>query len=95
MLPQKHIKHGHNTSENVYYCDVCTKSCQNKNVLKNHLKSVHGGRHYNCESCEKSFSEARSLKKHIDTIHKGQKEHKCESCGKLFSRHCWFEGYIG
>ena len=33
-----------------------------------------------------SFSTVGNLKKHIDEVHNAQKDHKCESCGKLFSQ---------
>ena len=26
------------------------------------------------------------LKKHINAVHNGQKDHKCDSCGKAFSQ---------
>ena len=29
---------------------------------------------------------AQHLKKHIDAVHNGQKDHKCDSCGKSFSQ---------
>ena len=28
---------------------------------------------------------AGTLKKHINSVHNGQKDHKCDSCGKAFS----------
>ena len=28
---------------------------------------------------------AGDLKKHIHSVHNGQKDHKCDSCGKAFS----------
>ena len=30
--------------------------------------------------------EGRNLKRHINSVHNGQKDHKCDSCGKAFSR---------
>ena len=32
-----------------------------------------------------AFSEAGHLRKHINGVHNGQKDHKCDSCGKSFS----------
>ena len=44
------------------------------------INSIH-----KCESCgNKSFSTAGVLQRHINTVHEGQKDHKCESCGKSF-----------
>ena len=31
-------------------------------------------------------SEAKILKQHINLVHNGQKDYKCDSCGKAFSR---------
>ena len=33
-------------------------------------------------------SQTGDLKRHINTVHNGQKDHKCDSCGKLFSKPC-------
>ena len=35
---------------------------------------------------KKSNSSDQSIGDEIDSVHEGEKEHKCESCGKLFSR---------
>ena len=34
----------------------------------------------------KAFSKAAHLKRHINSVHNGQKDHKCDSCGKAFSK---------
>ena len=34
---------------------------------------------------KKPFFTANFMKIHINTIHNGEKDHKCDSCGKAFS----------
>ena len=34
----------------------------------------------------KSLFSIRNLKIHINSVHNGQKDHKCDSCGKVFSK---------
>ena len=33
----------------------------------------------------KRFSTGGNLKIHVNAVHNGQKDHKCDSCGKAFS----------
>ena len=33
----------------------------------------------------KGIFSCRDLKKHINSVHKGKKDHKCDSCEKVFS----------
>ena len=40
---------------------------------------------WKCDFCGKSFSR-KYINKHIRTVHEGQKDHKCKSCGELFTR---------
>ena len=35
-------------------------------------------------NCGKASSFAGDLKKHINAVHNGQRDHKSDSCGKLF-----------
>ena len=35
---------------------------------------------------KKPFSTANYMKIHINTIHNGEKDHKCDSCGKSFTQ---------
>ena len=35
--------------------------------------------------CHFKFSQERNLKTHINAVHSGEKDHKCDTCGKSFS----------
>ena len=78
------------------YCDICCKSYTN---LKNHIDRRHKGiRQYeseelfkvNCESCDSIFTGhnlnlcQHNLGIHVKTIHGGEKNFKCDLCGKSF-----------
>ena len=81
---KKHYNRIHNNSGKVSTCNVCTKSFPSKQDLTIHIKTCHRGKHYKCDSCIKSFFKA-GLKKHIHTVHEGNKDYKCEYCGKNLS----------
>merc|ERR1711884_425052 len=68
------------------------KRFKTRAILKAHSRNVHAnsGNTYNCNICSRSFKEQPSLKLHLKVFHGGQKDFKCESCGKSFSQ----SGYL-
>ena len=40
---------------------------------------------HQCLKCKKSFYQKGHLNVHIPTIHEGNKDYKCDSCGKSFT----------
>ena len=52
-------------------CDECDYSSENKQLLKNHVASVHKNiRHYRCSLCDYKSFYNQSVKFHIDSKHK-------------------------
>ena len=79
---QKHFNYNHNNTENVFNCNICTKSYETRGNLSYHMKNVHGC--HKCESCGKSFFEAGYLKFHIHTIHDGFKDYNVNPVANNF-----------
>ena len=86
---QRHIRSVHQGGSDEFKCDSCKKSFVRKDILKNHIKTVHEKPHSviaasttpvkctreNCDFEGSPSGLARHLKKHND----------CEKCGKSFS----------
>ena len=53
-----------------------------KIILWDLKKHMNAGDH-KCDLCD--IFASGNLKKHINAVHKGQKGHKCDSCGKAIS----------
>ena len=79
-----HIRILHN-GEKLQKCKNCDKSFGHALSLKKHIEMIHEAIKYECDCCDKSFSTLQSMKKHIHTVHEGHKDHKCNSCDKLFT----------
>ena len=67
-------------------CEICEKVFTAKPSLKKHFSAFHVDDVINCNICNKYFQNEKSFEIHIKIFHKGQKDHKCESCGKSFSQ---------
>ena len=73
-----------------YKCDICEKIFPKRKYLLRHVHTVHVktksivaiNKEYTCDICHKLFT-AGSFKQNV---HEGQKEYKCERCGKEFGQ---------
>ena len=71
--------------ENVIYnCELCGKIFS-RNVLKQHKCGTTVTSPPICHLCGSQFKKKRNLDQHIHTVHEGNKDFKCESCGKDFA----------
>jgi len=79
-----HISKIHLKIEEQFVCDLCAKTFNQVQSLRNHKKSVHEGFRYQCDQCDiKPFTLKGTLRKHVVSIHKGVR-HPCDQCGKWF-----------
>ena len=73
-----------------YKCEICEEIFTAEKILKRHFKTTHNSilktKSHQCNICTKYFATLSQLTLHIKTFHEGHKNHKCESCGKSFSK---------
>ena len=71
-----------------FKCEVCEKSFATTNSKLRHIKLVHGEEEKTiiCNVCSKVFREEKELQKHLKAVHEGQRNYKCDSCGKSFTQ---------
>ena len=65
-------------------CQVCGKTLKHMQILKTHMKEVHGDRSYTCNLCGLTLSCQRNLNTHM--ISHTTPSIPCDQCGKLFKR---------
>ena len=72
----------------IFKCPQCHYKASRKNIIQEHIKSVHEGMEILiCHDCDKFFTSKRSLMGHKKEKHSGPvKSFKCVDCGKEFSR---------
>lgn len=93
---QVHIKK-HQSSDNTFDCDLCTRSYQTKTALVNHKRIHTGEKPFKCGTCSKVFAQKASLllhvKQHMSSGSGGENEASprtrklgcsVENCDKMF-----------
>ena len=70
-------------------CSPCDLKFADEGTLQNHMKSKHFDRSVKnksaCTKCDYSFYWKSQYQRHI-VIHSKVKAHKCDTCGKYFTR---------
>ena len=69
---------------NIYICDVCEKTFNDKLAFKRHIKVHDESNRHKCDKCEKSFKSETKLQDHIDWYHSGIKKYTCIYCQASF-----------
>ena len=67
-------------------CQLCTRTYQRKDLLKQHLETIHGNLKHPCSKCEFNTKWRTSLERHIRTIHdtgntRTKRIKTCNLCG--------------
>ena len=78
-------KEKHINEPEIYFCDICGRTCASKSQLIVHKRFHNGEKPFSCDICEKSFSVKSSLTKH-KLFHLSDKCLTCKICSKIFSR---------
>ena len=76
--------HSHDTSQ-CAECGVCGRMFAGKKRLWQHVRTVHGVRHWKCPRCPCTFASRGGLTDHVRHIHEKQARYQCETCGKGYS----------
>ncbi|XP_021695460.1 zinc finger protein Xfin isoform X2 [Aedes aegypti] len=62
-------ENGQSPSDNPFKCEICHKTYQKLNSLRQHIK-IHGQEKHVCTLCNKEFAERRRLSQHLQTHNK-------------------------
>lgn len=67
-------------------CTICGRTFNRKVALHAHIESVHEGRTFACPICGKVMGWRKTLQRHMKSHEENFQKHKCDVCGKSFSR---------
>ena len=81
-----------NLIESNFKCEICEKIFHNNKSIRKHIKSAHGeAKSFTCNVCNRKVETRNALDHHLKNCHEeGQKNYKCDSCGKSFKQ----SGYL-
>lgn len=78
-----------------YSCQHCGEVRSDSRALRNHVRRVHEKKQVCCEVCGKMILN-NHMRHHMEAMHSAHREtkpHKCEVCGKGFSRREYLRGH--
>lgn len=80
------LKHKKNHTNLIHDCEYCNRSFDNKNDLKNHVRTSHETelKTYECNQCSQTFTLKSLFTSHLTKHKKHPESHLCAECGKVF-----------
>ncbi|XP_028156447.1 zinc finger protein 26-like [Ostrinia furnacalis] len=84
-----HISHSHSGSAE---CNTCGVKFKNQWCLARHRAKSHDVKNYKCPKCPEFFKSQYDKQKHLIKVH--DTGHKCEHCGKMFTRNSFMKDHI-
>lgn len=84
-----HISYSHSGSAE---CDICGIKYKNQWCLARHRAKSHDVKDYKCSKCPELFRSQYDKQKHLIRVH--DIGHKCEHCGKMFTRNSFMKDHI-
>ncbi|XP_074554140.1 uncharacterized protein znf1067 [Halichoeres trimaculatus] len=82
---KRHLKSAHPMPEQVFRCDKCDKTFQEKWRLDQHLQAHSIKKPYVCAHCGKGLSCPKVLETHM-RLHTGERPYACKLCDKKFDQ---------
>ena len=80
-----------------FSCDQCSYSAKLKHHMAKHKRNVHhkeGRDQVVCLSCKRSFRDTSNYVRHVRSVHLQVRRHRCEDCGKEFTRRHSFRRHL-
>lgn len=73
-------------------CSICGVKFKNQWCLARHRAKCHDAKDYKCPKCPEQFQSQYHKQKHLIKMH--NIGHKCEQCGKMFTRNSFMKDHV-
>ena len=73
-------KHGEETEEGHFKCELCPYTSTNKNAYSRHISKVHMDKMFSCCLCKQLLLEKSLMEKHLKESHTEEIDHTCKKC---------------
>lgn len=84
-----HLQNNHTGS---CECKTCHAKFKNHSVLIRHMAKIHNEKTFKCPNCSDMFESAYQRQIHLIKLH--GIGHKCEYCGKMFTKHSFMDIHV-
>lgn len=84
--------HLQNTHTGSCECKICHAKFKNQSVLVRHMAKNHNEKTFKCANCSEMFESAYQRQIHLIKVH--GIGHKCEYCGKMFTKHSFMDSHV-
>ena len=69
----------------MFPCEICAKEFARRDVLRRHIRCVHGQKQYRCKICTEEFARKEDLRRPVRSFY-GGKQYQCNICVTEFTR---------